>query len=194
MFKTLKHFVKTTRGIASVEFALIAPIMILFMFGAIEGRTVHHTGDRVVQAASILADVIAKEAQISPEEIDDLMIGVENIVEPLKKNKLRLTVASIVPDDSGNAIVQWSRQNKDSKVRWDPGKKINGRIDNRDILKEGHSLIYAEVIYTEDSGLTGKIVGKSLKYKHDKFRFPRRSRRVELCERNDSSGEYEDCI
>jgi len=37
MFKTLKHFVKTTRGIASVEFALIAPIMILFMFGAIEG-------------------------------------------------------------------------------------------------------------------------------------------------------------
>ncbi len=194
MFNALKKFIKTSWGIASVEFALIAPMMILFMFGAIEGRTVHHTGDRVVQAASILADVIAKEAQISPEEIDDLMIGVENIVEPLNKNKLRLRVASIVPDDSGNAIIQWSRQNKDNKVPWDPGKKVNGRIDNRDILKEGHSLVYAEVIYTEDSGLTGKIVGKSLKYEHDKFRFPRRSRRVDLCDLNDASGEYENCI
>ena len=180
-------------GMAATEFAMIAPMMIAMFFGAIEARTAHYTGDRVHQAASILADVTAKEGQIAASEIDDLMVGVANIIQPLRANALTLNLVSVIGDDDGKPIVHWSRSNKEGNLEpYTPGAKFN-KLDNDEVLLPGFSLIFAEVRYNHKSSLTGHFLDEVLKFRAQKVRLPRRSNRVELCELDDD-GEYENCV
>lgn len=194
MFTHLSNFLRHDRdGMAATEFAMIAPIMIAMFFGAIEARTAHYTGDRVHQAASIMADVTAKDAQISPGEIDDLMIGVENIIAPLKKNKLTLNLISVIPGDSGEPIVHWSQSNiSENKIPYAPGDPYVG-LDNDEVLLPGFSLIVAEVDYRHRSGLTGHFLKKTLRFKAQKVRLPRRSSQVAICELDDD-GDHQNCV
>lgn len=180
------------RGIAATEFALIAPIMLLFFFSAVEGSTIHSQHDKVLQAASILADVSAKEAQMGRSEIDDLFIGIENIVQPLESTKLKMNLISVVPDNSGNPIVHWSRSNQDSnKVPYSPGAPFTKVGDNR-VLKGDFSLIIAEVEYDSKSGLTGFVLGEVINHAAQKIRVPRKSNRIALCDLRDNE-EYTNC-
>ncbi|MEM1192547.1 MAG: TadE/TadG family type IV pilus assembly protein [Pseudomonadota bacterium] len=190
----LTYLFKARSGMAATEFAFIAPVMISLFFGAIEARTAHYTGDRVHQAASIMADVSAKESAIAPEELDDLMIGVENIIAPLKAKKLTLNIVSVIANDNGKPIVHWSRSNKESnREPYSPGARFR-KLDNDDVLLPGYGLIYAEVKYNHKSGLTGRFLDKTLKIRADKIRLPRKSSRVSLCEYNESDDEYENCV
>ncbi|MEO1150439.1 MAG: TadE/TadG family type IV pilus assembly protein [Pseudomonadota bacterium] len=189
------HYLGRARsGMAATEFAFIAPIMIALFFGAIEGRTAHYTGDRVHQAASIMADVSAKESAIAPEELDDLMVGVENIIAPLKAQRLTLNIVSVIANDKGKPIVHWSRSNKENnREPYAAGSRFR-KLDNDDVLLPGYGLIYAEVRYNHKSGLTGRFLDKTLKIRADKIRLPRKSSRVALCEYNAANDEYENCI
>jgi len=89
--------------------------------------------------------------------------------------------------------VQWSRANSDmSPVPYAAGEDYTNLMDNA-VLREGFSLLVAEVTYEHDSDLTGFVLGDSINYEERRIRTPRRSRVVQLCDR-DADGEYDNCI
>ena len=189
-----RRFLKDRDGMAATEFAMILPIMMLLFFGAVEGKTAYNVDDRVSQAAAILADVSSKEAQISYAEIDDLMIGVERIVQPLKVNRLTMNLISVVPDSSGRPTVLWSRSNKSNNLEpYAPNTRFK-KLDDDEVVKDGYSVLVGEVRYNHKSGLTGQIVGENLKYRTIKVRFPRKSTVVAICDYDESTDEYSNCI
>ena len=71
------------RGVAAIEFALILPIMFVMFVGAVELSQAITVDRRVTQAASSVADLVArKEKSISTTEISDIMKIGGYIMEP----------------------------------------------------------------------------------------------------------------
>lgn len=187
------RFLKDQSGIAAIEFAMLAPFMVLLFFGAVEATEYHNTGDRVTRAANMLADLASLENQISPEELDDMLVGVEKIIQPLDIQRLTMRIISVIPDDNGDPIVHWSRANSDiTPIPYVPDAAYIG-LENPEVLQDGFSLLVAEVTYEHKSDLTGWVLGETLHYSKSRIRTPRRSQEVELCDLG-NDGEYENCV
>lgn len=79
--KTLaRSFAQARSGIAALEFAFIAPVMIILFFGVVEGSNALSISRRVALAANTLADLTSQEAQITAAQAADLFTGVEQII------------------------------------------------------------------------------------------------------------------
>ncbi len=190
----VSSFIKDRNGIAATEFAFVVPIMFLLFFGAIEGTVIHSAGDRVARAANILSDVPTKASQISLDEVDDLFIGIENVIQPIDTLLLDMNLVSIIPNDDGNPVVHWSRSNDETnKTPYQPGDPYTD-LGEDTVLLDGFSIVVAEVAYVHESGLTGRLVDSAINYELQKARVPRTARRVQLCQSRDDDGVYQDCI
>ena len=60
----LKRLRRDERGVSAVEFALIAPVMILFYFGLAELTQVMIAERKTVRTASAIGDILAQTAEI----------------------------------------------------------------------------------------------------------------------------------
>ncbi|HBS32134.1 MAG TPA: hypothetical protein DEA40_10395, partial [Parvularcula sp.] len=78
----LLRFARSASGLAAVEFALIAPIMILLFFGVVEGSGALSASRKTLLASNTLADLVAQETQILKADLDDLFIGMEDVIDP----------------------------------------------------------------------------------------------------------------
>jgi len=194
LYRYLNEFSKCRKGLAATEFALVVPVMLLFLYLGLEGTEYSSADDRVKQAADTLVDIVAKQPQISATEIDDLFIGVENVIQPIDIRELDMIIVSVVPSPSGGPpIVAWSRSNNPgSPVPYTPGSVYNG-LENGAILQNNFSLLVSEVNYNHKSGLTGQYIGETIEFNIKKVRAPRRSVRVELCDLNPENI-YINCI
>ena len=83
------------RGIAALEFALIAPIMILMFFGISELGQGLLAERRVSHATSSLGDLAAQLNQIAQSDADDMFNASADIMSPLTTTPLKLRVSSI---------------------------------------------------------------------------------------------------
>ena len=78
-------------GVAAIEFAFIVPIMFVMFVGAVELSQAITVDRRVTQAASSVADLIArKETSIAQSEIGDIMKIGGYILAPYSQTPLQV--------------------------------------------------------------------------------------------------------
>ena len=65
----LKHLIKDRRGAAAVEFAFIAPVMILMYYGLAELTQAMMADRRASHVASAIGDLVAQDTAINTTEI-----------------------------------------------------------------------------------------------------------------------------
>lgn len=97
------------RGVSAVEFAFIAPIMILFYFGLCEYSQGFMAQKRVGHIAATIADLVAQDAVIQTTEMNDIFEVAQKLMKPFPTNGLTQRISSVMVDSSGTARVQWSR-------------------------------------------------------------------------------------
>ena len=71
--RSLRRFAGDRRGASAVEFALIAPFMILLYLGAVEIILALSIDRKITSAASALADLVAQDDVITDGEMADIM-------------------------------------------------------------------------------------------------------------------------
>jgi hypothetical protein len=101
-------FGEDRRGIAALEFALLAPILIVLYFGMAELVQAMIVQRRVSHAASAVGDLVAQYETLSNDEKDDVFTAASNILSPFDTSKLELRVTSISGDAQGKPRVDWS--------------------------------------------------------------------------------------
>ena len=89
----LKHFRKNQDGVSAVEFALIAPILILFYLGAAEVSMALLASRRTDHIASSIGDLAAQSDTISHADISDLWNIADGNPKPM--GSLQATVAKL---------------------------------------------------------------------------------------------------
>jgi len=96
------------KGISAVEFALIAPLMVLIYFGCIELSLLMRVDRRVTTTASSLGDLTARLVTVSDADMQELFDAAAVTMQPYSAQTARMRITSVVDDGSGETRVSWS--------------------------------------------------------------------------------------
>lgn len=175
MMRRLKHRLAglrlAERGVSAIEFALIAPVMILIYFACIELSFMMVLDRKVTSSASALGDLTARAASVNDAELSDIFQATRMIFQPNPINQARLRVTSLY-DDDGTVRVAWSDAYNLTAYTEDATIPVP-----EGIVPSGGSVIYAEVEYDYQSTL-GYFFTTSKTLSDEFYLRPRRSDRV----------------
>lgn len=168
-------------GMAATEFAMILPLMGVMFFGMLEASDALMANRRVANAANSLVDLVGQEAEITPAEVDDVMVGVTNMLEPTNASTVVMKIVSVIvdPNDPNRIIVDWSRDNAGG-TPYSVGQEYT-ILDDGTIVHPSASLVVVEMDYTYVSGLTNKVFDSPFHFERIVSRWPRRGAKVILC-------------
>lgn len=175
--KILHSLRRDQSGVSAVEFALIAPILILFYFGLAEATQVMMAERKTIRAASAVGDLIAQNTQVTTGNIDDIFKMSDVLMKPYPATtQLKICVASIVSDSSNNKTVAWSRSRNSAPC---PAK--NAAVSNADVpadlIAANQSLVMSRVTYVY-TGVTNKVIKTNPTFTKTFYLRPRRSQSV----------------
>jgi Flp pilus assembly protein TadG len=177
------------RGVSAIEFALIAPLMVLMLFGAAEISFAVTVDRKTTLAASTLGDLSAQTDLVSCAELNQIGAVTRLVFEPYSGNNATLVVANLMLV-GGVAKVEWSKF-----LRTDA---VSGNIMCDDV-PSSHSLYVGKTVTVDTSLFAtggGVVVGDvemvhtslgttfiatNLKL-HERFYLrPRKSLKLKLC-------------
>lgn len=167
-------------GMAATEFAMILPIMLLMFFGMLEVSDAMMANRRVANAANTLADLVAQETEVSTTDVNDIMLGVQDMLEPTAGSTVIMKIISVSHDplNANKLLVDWSRDNL-GNTPYASGVVYTGI--NKDIVPASASLIVVEMEFDYVSGLSHKVLGVPIQFTRTVSRWPRQSTSVTLC-------------
>jgi Flp pilus assembly protein TadG len=145
----LRRLSRDDRGVSAVEFAFIAPVMILLYFGLAEITQAKIAERRALRTASAVGDILAQRAEIKVTGaggIDDVFKMAETLMTPFPTGpqQLKICVASIIQSDTGALSVTWSRD-KDDETCPDVGPTTEPVPAG--LIANGESVVMSRVSY-----------------------------------------------
>lgn len=165
----IRSFRKEKRGVAAVEFTLIAPFMIALWLGSVElsqGVTIDR---KVSLASSALADLVTQQTSLTSAQLDDIMDATTAIMMPYDVDNLSIEIAGVNIDENGDTSVEWS------ETRNGTAPAIGGTYAiPQPLLLPDTFLVVAHLAY-EHRPATTHALGTSITLTDDFFLRPRRS-------------------
>lgn len=167
----LRRFRRDTRGVSAVEFALIAPVIVLMYAGTVQICQAFMSDKRAGHAASIVADIVAQNASMNVSQIENIVGVGDRIMRPFPADGLTLRVTSVT-EVGGDAVVDWSLTPGDAGVlsAWSKGDKIEVPAG---LLPAGKSLIIVDSQYAYQPLIQAKDVITPTRFDHTAYYEPR---------------------
>jgi Flp pilus assembly protein TadG len=169
----LKRYFSDHHGAAAVEFAFVAPLMILLYFGMAEMTQGMIADRRASHVASSIGDLVAQETQINQTTMDDVFKVGNATVAPLPTSNLSMRVTSVKADKNGNPQVAWS------KVSGSGYTALTGAVSGLPVglIAANESVIMAETTYIYTSAIQ-KTMTSPITFKQTYYLKPRKSTEV----------------
>lgn len=168
-----RAFLRDDRGISAVEFAFIAPLMVLLYMGLAELTLAMMAERRASHAASAVADLIAQSTStVTNAEVDQALNIGKAVVAPYATTGLTIRVTSIRADTNAIPKVRWSKVQGSALTKLTKDTTANPFPAN--LLAKDESVIMADVIYTFDTPLK-QIVPRQLRFAETFYLRPRRA-------------------
>ena len=108
MFR-FRKFIRDRRGVAAVEFALIAPAMILLYSGLVETCQAVIAARKANHVASAVGDLVSQAEVVSSSDVSDIFNIGQTIMSPYPTATLQMRVTSVTLNQQGTPKVDWSR-------------------------------------------------------------------------------------
>lgn len=120
----VKRFGSDRRGIAAVEFALIAPLLLAMYFVTMEVAQAIETNKKVNRLSSMVADLVAQQLEVSTSDLDAIMKIGDSTLQPYGRTnpKIIITAIQMTTDKTPKAKVTWSRKVENGKYDKDAAK------------------------------------------------------------------------
>lgn len=144
----LRRFGIDQRGVAAIEFALIAPVAIALYMGFAELTMAMMADRRVAHAAAVVGDLVAQSPTVAPSDLTDIFQVGAQIMSPFTATPLKMRLTSVVADVNGVPTMAWS---KGSGMTATPAGAVAGFPPA--LLAPGDSVIQADVSYSYTSPL-----------------------------------------
>ncbi|WP_436356302.1 TadE/TadG family type IV pilus assembly protein [Brevundimonas sp. CEF1] len=175
LFAPLIRFWRDRRGVSAIEFALIAPVVMLIYFGMAEFCQAYMAQRRAGHTASTVADLMAQSEQTSTQDVAAVFAIGDMIMRPFSADKLSIRVSSVTMDDKGVARVDWSQANDKAL---DPRAKAEIISDlPPGLIESEQSLILGETEFEYNSAF-GQVIKKPIKFTRSYYLRPRTVEKV----------------
>jgi Flp pilus assembly protein TadG len=145
----LTRFARDRRGVSAVEFAFIAPVLIMIYFSVAELSLALLAQLKVAHAASAVGDLVTQLSTITPAELTDSYSAAGSILSPYETTTMEVCVTSVTTDANGNATVAWSNAQGMS-----PLAKGSTVTLPTSLLGPSQSIVMSEVKYSYTSPLS----------------------------------------
>lgn len=96
-------------GAGAVEFAIVAPLLIMIYIGAFEVSVAMTVSRKVSRASSTISDLLTQRTDVTKATLDSMNDVAKSIMAPFSANDYTMKITGINIDDKGKATVAWSR-------------------------------------------------------------------------------------
>jgi Flp pilus assembly protein TadG len=151
---------RTEHGVSAVEFAFIAPVMLLMLFGAAEASLAISVDRKVTIAASTVADLVAQSETLDCDTLQDIVQVTRSVFAPYNGAAASISVAQVTIE-SGAPKVQWSKMVTATTCANAPSMPVGSNITIAgnsalvsNMIETGGGIIVGEVLYTHAPDLT----------------------------------------
>lgn len=173
LFRAALWFWRDRRGVSAVEFALIAPVMMLIYFGMVEFCQGYMAQRRAGHTASIVADLVAQSDVTSTQDLAAVFAIGGMIMRPFSADRLSIRVSSVTMDANGVARVDWSQGNG-----MDPRDKDEIISDlPSGLIESDQSLILGETEFVYNSAFN-QVIKEPIKFTRSYYLRPRTVEKV----------------
>lgn len=191
----VNRFKKAREGVALVEFALLAPLLLTLMLGSIEITHALWGNGKLAKATSTVVNLIGMTETLDDDEFEDLLAAGPLVMKPYPENDLAMVVTSIIgclqdPADEASEMdyyVLWSR-------KWLGGNAIDAPYSiNSEFPREpeslkisdGDTILVTEATYTYYPKIARKV-GSTIAMTDIAFQQPREKAPVSYAEAGQS--------
>lgn len=143
------------KGVSAVEFALIAPFLIVLYLGSVQVTLGLSADRKLTAAASTIADLVAQNDELGGVGLADIFAAGDAVMQPYPLTGLALRVTSLRADAAGNASIVWSQGR--GMARRTPGDLPS--VPAGLLLPDG-GLIVVEATYAYNSPLAHAGLGQ----------------------------------
>lgn len=107
MLRRLITFLKARDGLAAIEFAFIAPLLVTLLLGTVEVSNALEAHQKVTSLASSAADLVAQTTSVSTDDVKNVFNAVTAIMYPFE-GTTSIVISSVASDGNGGGTVLWS--------------------------------------------------------------------------------------
>jgi Flp pilus assembly protein TadG len=172
---SLSGFWRNRQGAAAVEFAYLAPVLLLMLLGTIEFGRAINIDRHFTDATATAGDLVSREEWLgttsgnAEQNLDGMMQSIEHLMSPYDASSLKLTIYSVRASttDADDTKVEWaySYNGKDALERCDLYELPDGLIDKggSTIVVESNFLfkpLFADFV----PGITGNMLWTDKSY------------------------------
>lgn len=163
----LKRLARDRRGSAAVEFAFIAPVVLLMYYGMVEASQGLLANRRAGHVATAVGDIVAQDGQTTIAQVNEIFDIAGAIFRPLPTNTLSIRVTSIKIETDGTQTVLWSQTKGSLPV-------LSGTVTDVPpaMVVPGAGVIRADTAYTYTSPLQ-KMLPEPIRMSHTTHMKPR---------------------
>lgn len=150
--RSLGQLIACTRGIGAVEFAIVAPFLILIYIGSYQLMDAISAYRKVTTTAKTLADLTAQDQMMTFSDAGTIVTGASQVMAPYSTANATLSIAEIKIDNDGKAHLTWT---------WPQ----NANVSLQDIKMPAAitiantSVIYSQIIYQYEPVVGGSLIG-----------------------------------
>lgn len=108
----LRRLFADRKGVAAIEFAFIAPLLLAMYFVTMEIAPAIDASKKVGRAASMIADLVTQQSTITKSEAEAIMAIGEATLNPYTRTKMNVTITAIniTDETTPKVLVAWSRK------------------------------------------------------------------------------------
>jgi Flp pilus assembly protein TadG len=113
LFGLFRAFRRDEKGVAFVEFAFIAPVMLLLLFGTLEISQAVMADRRVTKVSSSIADLVARTKTTTCKEVNNIFEIGDVLMAPYSATDLAVTIHTMtITNNTGtSAVTKWTQWN-----------------------------------------------------------------------------------
>jgi Flp pilus assembly protein TadG len=104
----LRGFRKSERGVISVEFALVLPVLIILFIGLVEFTEAFTINRKLSNVASTVSDLVSQEASVTSASLSDVTQVANEIMKPYSPAPMSLVIVNVQANNDGEKTVLWS--------------------------------------------------------------------------------------
>jgi Flp pilus assembly protein TadG len=142
----LRNFRRGERGVISVEFALVLPVLIILFIGLVEFTEAFTIDRKLSNVASTVSDLVSQEASVTSASLNDVMQVANEIMKPYSAAPMSLVIVNVQANNDGDKTVAWSHP---------PGSYTDGETytslpeteTETGLIDPNASLIVVEAVY-----------------------------------------------
>jgi Flp pilus assembly protein TadG len=163
-----KSWRRDERGVAAMEFAFIAPLMVLLYFALAELTSAIMANGRAAHVASVVGDLVSQEGgTLTNSQLDNIFGIGDAIMKPFPTTTMKYRITSVRADANGVPQVTWSYEKGMTHLTGKATEFPTG------LLATGESVITSEVQYTYTSPIQ-QVIPKPLTFSTKYYIKPRR--------------------